>query len=61
MSNEDIIRALNHTNAPSELIEAIGAALDDLDRMYQMEAENAALRARIDDCAAALMADAEGR
>jgi uncharacterized protein YPO0396 len=96
MSNDDIIRALNHTNAPSELVDTIVAALDDLDRMYQMEAEivsqahaldgaiesviiwteiaeqrqatiesleaeNATLRARLDDCAAALMVDAEGR
>ena len=31
MSNEDIIRALNHTNAPSELVEVIVAALAELD------------------------------
>ena len=30
-------------------------------RIERLLAENAALRARIDDCAAALMADAEGR
>ena len=59
MSNDDIIRALNHTNAPSVLVDTIVAALDDLDRMYQMEddnsaererllAENAALRAELD-------------
>lgn len=31
MNNDDIIRALNHTNAPSELVEVIVAALTELD------------------------------
>lgn len=79
MNNDDIIRALNHTNAPSELVEVIVAALTELDATLtestanmialqyvkedyeQLRAENAALRARLDDCAAALLADAEGR
>ena len=39
-----------------------GATLDRAsDEIERLLAENAALRARIDDCAAALMADAEGR
>ena len=39
MNNKDIVDALKTTNVPSELVEVIGAALDDLDSMYQMEAE----------------------
>ena len=57
MSNDDIIRALNHTNAPSALVDTIVAALDDLDRMYQMEDDNSAERERLEAENAALRAE----
>ena len=61
-ASDKIESLLAELNARADVIKLMRSREEAYDnRIERLKAENAALRARIDDCAAALMADAEGR